>query len=751
MKKIKKITPYIINILLVLSIFIITLIITKTSPFGPDTLGKSDAIVQFKPMLYDFIMGLKTNTLELFSFNNGLGNPIIFNFLYYLSSPLNIIAILFNSPDSMYLSTIIIKLIFATITVTLYIKKKTNNNTLSTIAALSYVFSSWFLAYYYYLPWLDIFLIFPLFQYGLEKLLTEKKCTIYILSLAYAIISNFYLTFPMCIYTIIYFIIYKLIYCKDTKKEKINSFNRITIATLVTFLLTFFYLYALLVSYTKMGISFDNNVSGQYIIKFQDLLKSFLYGNINFVVDIDTYTFPNIAINTFLFFNFIYYFFNNNISKKSKIYTLIGIIIFISTIYIKTFDFMLNFFHNIRGLTFRYSFIPIFLSIIIAITNITKTDKYDLKNSLLIIIAMFIPLLLNIQNIEQNILIFNIVSILSTIVLIIFYKNTNIFNYLIIIVICIQSLTACYFHINTDTNKTTELAKANYNKETTKYRINSLEQENEFSNKNLYYNANATYLLTSMTYNNVIYTASSLGCSNIYNTSLSCYKNNNITAMFFNEKNDYYLEKIFSVNKNILNISLDNLNIKNSQEALIEATTGIKNIHNQEKIKGTIKDQKSYFETIHNFYLIDVETETLTENHVQTFKSFYYNTDKIKEVNIYTINEEKIKEAYDILNKNQIEYTYYSDSHIEGVINVEHNQLIYTSIPYDTSWEIKIDGKTVKPILLLDSLIGIETTPGTHTITMKYKSNYLLPIIISILTFISLIIYTYFNKKKNES
>ena len=104
-----------------------------------------------------------------------------------------------------------------------------------------------------------------------------------------------------------------------------------------------------------------------------------------------------------------------------------------------------------------------------------------------------------------------------------------------------------------------------------------------------------------------------------------------------------------------------------------------------------------------------------------------------------------------ILNKNQIEYTYYSDSHIEGIINVDQNQLIYTSIPYDTSWEIKIDGKTVKPILLLDSLIGIETTPGTHSITMKYKSNYLLPIIISILTFISLIIYTYFNKKKNES
>lgn len=751
MKKIRKLTPYLINILLILSIFIITLIITKTSPFGNDSLGKSDAIVQLKPMLYDFIMGIKTNTLELFSFNNGLGNPIIFNFLYYLSSPLNIIALPFNSPDLMYLSTIIIKLIFTTITITFYIKKKTNNNALSTIGAISYVFSSWFLAYYYYLPWLDIFLIFPLFQYGLEKLLTEKKCTMYIFSLAYAIISNFHLTFPIFIYTIIYFVIYKLIYCQDTKKEKLNSFNRLTIATLITLLLTFFYIYALIISYTKTGISFDNSFSGQHVIKFQDLLKSLLYGNINFVVDIDTNTFPNIAINNFLLFNFMYYFFNKNISKKNKIFTLIGIIIFISTIYIKPFDFILNLFNNIIGLTFRYSFIPIFLSIIIAITNITKTNKYDLKKSLLIIIVMFFPVLLNIQNIDQNIFIFNIVSILSTLVLIIFYKNSNIFNYLIIIVISIQSLTACYFHINTDTNKFDELIKANYIKETTKYRLNSLEEKNEFANKNLYYNANTTYLLTHMTYNNVIYTASSLGCTNIYNTSLTCNSNNNITAMFFNEKNKFYLEKIFSVNKNILNISLDNLNIKNSQEALIEATTGIKNIHNQEILKGTIKNQKSYFETNHNFYLIDVETETLTENHIQTYKSFFYNTDKIKEVNIYTINEEKIKEAYDFLKKNQIEYTHYSDSHIEGVINVDQNQIIYTSIPYDTSWEIRIDGKIVKPILLLDSLIGIETTPGTHTITMKYKNNYFLPLIISLITFISIITYNYLNNKKNES
>ena len=210
MKNIKKFLPYLINASICIAIFLISLYICDIFPFGDITIGKSDALVQFKPMLYNFIMELKTKTIELYSFNNGLGNPFTFNFLYYLSSPLNLIALFFKDANSMYLSAILIKLIIASFIMTFYAKKKTNNNFFTTIITITYIFSSWFIAYYYYLPLLDIFMIFPLFNYGLEKILNQEKPYIYIFSLSYAILTNFYLSFAIIFYTILYFIIYEI-------------------------------------------------------------------------------------------------------------------------------------------------------------------------------------------------------------------------------------------------------------------------------------------------------------------------------------------------------------------------------------------------------------------------------------------------------------------------------------------------------------------------------------------------------------
>ena len=108
MNIIKKIKPYLINELILILIFLIILFLSKTYPFGNTTLGKVDAIAQYKPMLYNFIMNIKIGNLHPFYFNNGLGNSILFDYLYYNISPLNLIAVLFKNPNSMYLSVILI-------------------------------------------------------------------------------------------------------------------------------------------------------------------------------------------------------------------------------------------------------------------------------------------------------------------------------------------------------------------------------------------------------------------------------------------------------------------------------------------------------------------------------------------------------------------------------------------------------------------------------------------------------------------
>ena len=316
----KKYKTYIITIITSITLFILILYINNISPFGNNMLGKSDAINQFKPLLYDFAMKIKTGTLLNYSFNNGLGNPTMFNYLYYLASPINLIAILFNDPNIMYLSVIIIKTTITCICMTYYVSKKTNNNYIIIISVLSYVLSGWFLAYYYYLPWLDIFMIFPLFNYGLEQLLDNHKYHTYIFTLSYMMYTNLYLCFPVCVYTMLYFIIYEF-YHKEIKiKKRILTFDYITLSTITSFLLSFFFLYGWFDSIVKMKLGFNKELAANYHTSINMFINSLIYPNTSFITSMSGKTFPNICLPCIITIGFIYFFLNKNIKRKNKIF-----------------------------------------------------------------------------------------------------------------------------------------------------------------------------------------------------------------------------------------------------------------------------------------------------------------------------------------------------------------------------------------------------------------------------------------------
>ena len=74
------------------------------------------------------------------------------------------------------------------------------------------------------------------------------------------------------------------------------------------------------------------------------------------------------------------------------------------------------------------------------------------------------------------------------------------------------------------------------------------------------------------------------------------------------------------------------------------------------------------------------------------------------------------------------------------IINVDKDQIIFTSIPYDTNWDIYIDGKKVKPVKILNSLMGIKAKEGQHIIKLEYKYHLLIPILISLTSFLVLLL-----------
>lgn len=57
-----------------------------------------------------------------------------------------------------------------------------------------------------------------------------------------------------------------------------------------------------------------------------------------------------------------------------------------------------------------------------------------------------------------------------------------------------------------------------------------------------------------------------------------------------------------------------------------------------------------------------------------------------------------------------------------GSLHVEAGQeLIYTSIPYDAGWVVKIDGSVVETEKIADTLLAFRTTPGEHMLEMEYR------------------------------
>ena len=746
----KKIKPYLVNTLIVVVIFLSVLMLSHISPFGNYIIGKSDAIAQYKPMLYNFLTSLKHGILEIYSFNNGLGNPFMFNYTYYLISPLNLIGIIFKNGDLMYLSVIIIKIIFTSIFTTYYAKKHNCTDFTSFIATISYVFSSWFLAYYYNIMWLDTFMIFPLFQYGLEQLIKENKIYIYIFSLAYLYLTNFFLAFSVLLYGLIYYIIRNFIYEEKNIKEKLKNTGLFIISTLISLLLIIFYIYILIKVKSQTGLGASDITEAGYTVSTLDFIKSLFYGSTSITTAFSGPTYPNIASNTIILISLFYFFLNKKISIKNKVFTIIGLNIALASIFIKDFNYVLNMFHNTIELTYRYSFIIIFLSITLFLENSKAFDIKDKNKIICIFPFILLLLIINYKTIDYNIFIFNLIFILAYLVLTIFYNDSKYYKILLSIILIVQTTYACYTSISTDIPKE-NITYDKFLTETTKYRVNTI-GENDFLNKNMYTNENATYLFSSMTYTPILNLTYKLGCNSGSN-SISCHKDNSLFNMIFNVKNDYYLEKIYSVNKDIKNTILDETSIKNAQESLIEGMTGITNIFTKETLNATIKDNISTFKTDHSFYLIDYTEDNYTKNYVQDYKEFTYdnkNNDILNSVDIYIIENKTLEKIYNTLKTNQISYTKYSDSYIEGTIKVNENQMIFTSIPYDESWEIKIDDKIIKPTIILESLIGIECTPGEHKISLEYKTNYKIPIIISLLTLISLIISIIIKQKKNE-
>lgn len=87
------------------------------------------------------------------------------------------------------------------------------------------------------------------------------------------------------------------------------------------------------------------------------------------------------------------------------------------------------------------------------------------------------------------------------------------------------------------------------------------------------------------------------------------------------------------------------------------------------------------------------------------------------------LNSERFWAGYEILAASTLELTTFENTFVEGTIHCDRDGLMYTSIPQNGNWVVKVDGQETESVLVGDCMISVPLTEGHHTVSFSYENR----------------------------
>ena len=183
--------------------------LNRVFPFGNKQILIHDLIDQYYPFLSEFWYKLRTGTVSPWSWTAGMGHDYVALIAYYMATPLNLLTLLFphEALREVLTFTLLIKIGCAGLFTGIYLRyaRKECGPKLPVFSSL-YALCAFTLGYYHNIIWFDSFALLPLVALGLLALMNEGKFRLYIVSLALAVLANFYMGFIICVFVAITFL-----------------------------------------------------------------------------------------------------------------------------------------------------------------------------------------------------------------------------------------------------------------------------------------------------------------------------------------------------------------------------------------------------------------------------------------------------------------------------------------------------------------------------------------------------------------
>ena len=761
-KNLKKYLPEILTFIVPILIMLISCIVNKTYPFGKEILPKYDGYYQYSGFTSYYKNVLLGNESLFYSFKGLLGYNFYATSIYYMFNPTNLLCIFSTSENILeyYTFIILLRIGLSGFTMCKYLKYKFKNqsNLRYIIFSISYALMAYNVCYFFNYMYFDTVVLFPIVVLGLDKLIYERKNRLYIISLTLSIISNFYIGYMVCIFSLLYFIYNIVIYKLD--KNIIKDF-------IISSLLSGFMCMIIIIPEASellkgKALLYTSNKTEyfKFNMNFLNIFYKFLPGSTS-NYDLK-YGMVNIYVSLFVIILVIKYFFNKKISKKERITTLIFILFFLLSISFNLLDFAWQLFQRPIWYPNRYIFTFSFFLITIAMKEITNiTYKTNIKENLIIIISFILLTLYSIISLKIHNDNLKIISYILGIILILqytFFLNNKNAKYLLVMLFFIEVTTNAIFTLKI-MGKTTTMTQYKTNEEINEKAVKHI-KEIENKDNNFYrmelststvHNSPSLLNYNGINHFNSVKNAKTLNFLNKFN-----YQVTDDTSVEFNNYNPYltsllgikyingskdemYYENVYNenpymyLNKDALSLGymIYNKEFKESNSSYQNTENLINSMLNTDikryKVFDNFNGEDTEIKEIDNKKYVISKTSIKIEMEDKASNSMFLipsrNISFVASYSIF-INDEEIKDAvikqspifinkgdtYKIIIKSNLSKTelnslkWYQidyDKYIEAINELKKNEFNITKYNKDNHIEGNIDVNNDKNVLLL--------------------------------------------------
>ena len=364
-------------------------------PFGDGTvlvLDLNGQYVYFYEGLRSIFFGEGT---LFYSFCRALGGEFMGIYDYYVASPFSLIVNLFpkDMMQEALLCIFLLKTALCSVTMSFYLYKHSvaKNKLVIITFGILYALCSYCIIQQHNSMWIDAVLWLPILVYAIEEMIKRGPFRLYVFTLAITLISNFYIGYMVCIFTVAYCFYYYFAHNQNMENnptgEKyhfLRSVGRVAMWSVLAVGIAAFIILSARYS-LAMGKDEFSTPNWEITQKFNlfELLYKFLPSSYDTVRPAGL---PFVYCGVLTLMLVPAFFLSKKISNREKIAAALFILFFVASFATSTIDLIWHGFQKPNWLNYRYSFMLCFFLIVLAFRAFEQLE-FTSRKSLLCVTA----------------------------------------------------------------------------------------------------------------------------------------------------------------------------------------------------------------------------------------------------------------------------------------------------------------------------------------------------------------------------